>query len=637
MNQPAPAPTGSLSRKIKRSLSFQGSAQKAKANAEAAAGSMSGAMAGASAATLADATTVESPARRISAKEFAAGANVHAVPLQEQPTAGGRPLQGMRRASSFGRSPAKPSAIPSGLPPQPDISSLLEHRKIKQDIAASQLQRYLSKMTEIDPTPEADMEVRPARQLVTRTDEDDTPRLEQAVRDVPVPDVGIRADSMPATRRITAGETSVRALSFVSNSKGRPTDQGESAGPQTVGEQPLPSSTLPADFCGHPEVSEGALSDEADDAVRRPPPPANSLPGMLAEPPAVPPSPQLEHQCSGTNGSAPPPPPPPDGGMPPAEPPPLLPYAPPPPEAPLPKRPLNLFRAPGQPEPSLSTAVQTNSGDVDEGKALSLRRRSTVDTASGVTIIGGSRSTAVSSGSMGNTNALAVTASNNARGQQPGTRATLHPPPPVMPPSDGSGTQQLPSVVDLKDLTPAADGRSLSLPIGGVKPSSPSRAGGSKLITGSAAVEHSPGIRYTQPAFGNEGRVVPPNGVKAAPEARAAPEMGLLSKETKPSSGAGGTTLATGLKKRLSFGRSAKKEQPPPKLPGATPTDVQLRSGPSSQPAKSPPASGGSNNRSPKQKLDGEMDDDELERYLRDLELNHDRERTEFESTSSPL
>ena len=125
------------------------------------------------------------------------------------------------------------------------------------------------------------------------------------------------------------------------------------------------------------------------------------------------------------------------------------------------------------------------------------------------------------------------------------------------------------------------------------------------------------------------------DGVQAAPEVRAAPDKSFLSgaKEGKLSSGGGGLPLAAGLKKRLSFGRGTKKDQAPREPPSATTSEVQLRPGRALQPGKKSP---GGTNRSPKGGVEGEMDDDELERYLRDLELNHVRERTEFENAGSP-
>ena len=123
------------------------------------------------------------------------------------------------------------------------------------------------------------------------------------------------------------------------------------------------------------------------------------------------------------------------------------------------------------------------------------------------------------------------------------------------------------------------------------------------------------------PAMPGKGVAGPPPNAGVGPrigEARAAPsfaEPSLLSAPkpeapppaVPPPAAAAAPPPKSTLKKRLSFGRDKKKDAARAAPPAAT----------------APPK---------KERKDGEMDDDELEQYLRHLELTHDVERDRFES-----
>lgn len=641
---PAPQPAssgGGLSRKIKRSLSFQGSSSRKAAQQPAAAVEAIPAAPTKAQSTpvVADGTArppfpVTPSPKRISAKEFAAGANVHELEELRAPAVsvgGGRPLT--RRASSFGRQ-AKPAAVPPAAPPPPqpiaDLQMLHQKKEVKQDLAASQLQRYLQKMTEIDPTPEEDAMTRPGdRQQATRTPEDDLPRLLNSG------DAGSKQPSPPALRADPLPASSAPVIHVVASPARKPGQSGMYTGRLDPAETDAPPAALPADFGGAdddpasdgdaavradgsrvgveraasasaavPDISDGAAAGQSDGGVKPqsfppPPPKAAKL--------------QANGNSSGAvrTGAAPPP----------------AAAAPPPSAAaqqPLPKRTLNLFKADGGVSaPATANAANGGgaiNGDSPDSKPLSLRRRSTVDTASGVTIIG---DTAHKMGSSSSSNGTG--AATSAAALQVTAKRTLGPVASV------SAAAQPPSVVNLKDVTPAADGRSLSLPVQGViMPSSPAGGFGGGGAAQAYVTAASPGICYMPPATaGAGGAVAPPNGMRLTVQARPAPDASTAfeptasTAESKPSGG-----LGIGLKKRLSFGRSKTRKdaavEPPPPKPAAPPKSA-VPTEPSAS-SRSPNSAG----RSPKAD-GGEMDDDELENYLRDLELNHENNRSQFE------
>lgn len=113
---------------------------------------------------------------------------------------------------------------------------------------------------------------------------------------------------------------------------------------------------------------------------------------------------------------------------------------------------------------------------------------------------------------------------------------------------------------------------------------------------------------------------VSPTEAAVPTDARAAPESFQQQKDGKP------TSLGTPLKKRLSFGRE--KKQQAPKQPAAAPVSPAF-------PSTAEKGKGGGAAAAPKA-ADGDMDDEELDQYLKDLELNHDRERTAFAADGSP-
>ena len=269
---PAPQPAssgGGLSRKIKRSLSFQGSSSRKAAQQPAAAVEAIPAAPTKAQSTpvVADGTArppfpVTPAPKRISAKEFAAGANVHELEELRAPAVsvgGGRPLT--RRASSFGRQ-AKPAAVPPAAPPPPqpiaDLQMLHQKKEVKQDLAASQLQRYLQKMTEIDPTPEEDAMTRPGdRQQATRTPEDDLPRLLNSG------DAGSKQPSPPALRADPLPASSAPVIHVVASPARKPGQSGMYTGRLDPAETDAPPAALPADFGGADDVR-----DDGDAAVR---------------------------------------------------------------------------------------------------------------------------------------------------------------------------------------------------------------------------------------------------------------------------------------------------------------------------------------------------------------------------------
>ena len=133
-NSPAPAPRKN---QIRRSLSF-GSRSKSDAS-------------NASAASAEAAVPPAEPFKRRTAAEVKAGASlVQAAP----PSMGSTPKSQMKRSNSFGRKAKQenfqpPQPLPLNLP-KPASVEVLQQKQQKQDIAASQLQRYLAKMGEND-------------------------------------------------------------------------------------------------------------------------------------------------------------------------------------------------------------------------------------------------------------------------------------------------------------------------------------------------------------------------------------------------------------------------------------------------------------------------------------------------------
>ena len=137
-----PAAQTSAGRRITRSLSFNSSrdkTQKSKPDAAPA-----------------------KPGTRVSAADFAAGARipVASAPPEPAPSGSSKPI---RRAASFGRTPRKP-AEPD---PLAEIARVevqrKEQKQLKQAIAATDLQRYLEKMTEGEACPEGDADSRTMR------------------------------------------------------------------------------------------------------------------------------------------------------------------------------------------------------------------------------------------------------------------------------------------------------------------------------------------------------------------------------------------------------------------------------------------------------------------------------------------
>ena len=136
-----------------------------------------------------------------------------------------------------------------------------------------------------------------------------------------------------------------------------------------------------------------------------------------------------------------------------------------------------------------------------------------------------------------------------------------------------------------------------------------------------AAHDPQPAITYMRPAhcgdsFGGNSRAS--TGAPTTAEARAAPETGA-SFGASSSSPAPKESTGKSLVKRLSFGRDKKKPAAQQQASQEQPKAAVVAK-PSSPKASSAP------------KRDGEMDDEELEKYLQHLELTHDRERNEFES-----
>ena len=179
------------------------------------------------------------------------------------------------------------------------------------------------------------------------------------------------------------------------------------------------------------------------------------------------------------------------------------------------------------------------------------------------------------------------------RGESNGSIKALAPPPPAPAASPMEPPPQLPN---------------------GAATAVASSAGGE--VAAPAAVEPraasaQPPITYMKPPAGGgavaSGAV--PSRTAAAPTdaVRAAPEPTVSVEASAPK-----VSKGTPLKKRFSFGREKKKEPPPAPPVKAAP--------PAASKPKSP-------------KGDGEMDDDELDRYLMHLEQNHDRERDEFEQS----
>jgi len=539
----SPPASSSSAGKLKRSLSFGSRpSRSSRASKEVAAGPGSAAVP----------VPASESFKRLTASEVAAGAQL-APSFTETSKRAGAPLQ--KRSNSFGRHPKK--EVPAPTPPlqpltltpavKPATQENLKHKAQKQDLAASQLQRYLAKMGENDAAaPEGD---------------DDA-----------------RVGDKPATGARTSGTLAARPASLSAASKSptssnsgfvvitpplRPlTPEFEPPPPQRPsspqeGTQPPPASPTP-ESAQPPQPEAGNVSPLPH---RRPPPPSTEDAAAAVAAAAgngLAPLPATVGNAAAASSAA-------------------LPASTASGALTLPKRSLQLTKAASDnatlntsPKPingmAVRAAAMANGGaDCGTTSKLSISRKNLDN-------VGSAASSAA---------AVPVVAALLQQDSQDGAGSELV--------STQLSTGQ-PSCSRASAGDPPTGGNGSSDMVGGAAGSGGGGAGAGQDDDASSA------IMYMKPRVSPAIAKVPPP---------------ISTKEAAGVATDGAKKQPTPLRKKLSFSRDKKgrsAQQAAPAAPG------------DGSGAKSAP------------KVDGEMDDDDLEKYLQHLELTHDQERSAFEA-----